>query len=372
MLTRITEIANPGRRQFPKENPDDCQARSVWCLQQFQGRVYVGYGDWDQNRGPIAVWSFGPESYQSRERYPGRYSFAAGASPGMLFTQEYTVQEESIDRYRVLGDRLVIPGIDGNKKHGPDGIVFANLYIREKGSWRKLSSLPRGPHVMDAAEVDNRLIAAVNGLQVSDDGGLSWNDLAPGEEFLGAEEFVRLDNGLLIFGDMEGGSLYHQGKLESHVYDFFPGYGNNRAHRSKAFLNGAVYTTHHGWGASKEASRPLFYFRGFDKAPLVIELFRNKIVSDTLLADGRLYVLTVQSKEKPFVGEIFETQNLRDWTRLASFSAPAMPSALCRLDQRFYVGLANRGYNPLTYDDHKARHYAYADTASGSICVLRR
>jgi hypothetical protein len=49
-----------------------------------------------------------------------------------------------------------------------------------------------------------------------------------------------------------------------------------------------------------------------------------------------------------------------------------MPSAFCRLDGRFYVGLANRGYDPSAYDEHKARRYAFADRASGSIWQLGR
>src|SRR5262249_4246572 len=95
MRTEVTEIASPGRRQFPGDDAEDCQARSVWGLEQFQGWIYVGYGDWDRNRGPIDVWSFGPDSDQSQVRYPGRYSFPAGTSPRLRFTKEYTVQEES-------------------------------------------------------------------------------------------------------------------------------------------------------------------------------------------------------------------------------------------------------------------------------------
>lgn len=372
LLTKATEIANPGRRQFPKDDPGDCQARSIWCLERFQGRVYVGYGDWDQNRGPIDVWSFGPESAQLKARYPSRYSFTAGTSPRLLFTKEYTVQEESIDRFRVLGDRLVIPGIDGNKENGPDGIVFSNLYIRERGLWRKLSTLPRGPHIMDVMELDKCLIALVNGLQMSDDGGLTWKEPVPGQGTQGAEEFVKLRDGLLIFGDGEGGAFYRKGKLETHLYDFFPSYDDGRAHRSKAFLDGVVYTAFHNWGMKKEVDRPLFYFRDFGKPPQIVELFRGKFVRDTLLEDGRLYVLTGLAGEKDFVGEIFATTNLRDWTRLAVFTTPAMPSAFCRLEGRFYVGLANRGYDPLTYDEHKARRYAYADKLSGSIWLLGR
>jgi RNA polymerase sigma factor (sigma-70 family) len=370
MLTRATEVANPGRRQFPKDDPDDCQARSVWCLQEFQGRVYVGYGDWDKNRGPIDVWSFGPDSAETRSRYPGRYSFAAGDGR-LLFTKEYTVQEESVDRFRVLGDKLVIPGVDGNKANGPDFVAFSNVYIREKGSWRKLSSLSGG-HVMDAADFGGRLLAAVAGVKASADGGLSWQDLVPGQPVPGAQEFVPFRGGLLIFGDGEGGSFYRDGKLETRVMDFFPGYGYNRAHRSTPFLGGVVYTTHHSWGRTKETRHPLFFLEDFKEGPKVVEPFRDRAVSDIKAEGDRHYVLSWRAESGGFVGETHSTRDLRDWTRVAAFRVPAIPSAFARLGGSWYVGLANRGYDPAKYDEHRARTYAFADKAAGTIYCLSR
>jgi len=71
-----------------------------------------------------------------------------------------------------------------------------------------------------------------------------------------------------------------------------------------------------------------------------------------------------------FAGEIHSTKDLRDWTRVAAFRGPAMPAAFARLGEVWHVGLANRGYDPATYDEHGMRTYAYADKASGSICRL--
>jgi hypothetical protein len=80
----------------------------------------------------------------------------------------------------------------------------------------------------------------------------------------------------------------------------------------------------------------------------------------------------IDSGDKPvrYVGPA--SAGVLHWSKLAVFSVPAMPSAFCRLDGKFYVGLANRGYDPATYDEHKARRYAYADKASGSIWLVGR
>jgi len=119
LLRTAEEIANPGKRRFPADNPDDCQARSVWCLRAYQGRVYVGFGDWAKNRGPIPLWSFAADDDPQLAARYGRYAFAAVENPRILFTQEYLTQEHSIERYHVWGDRLVLPGIDGLKEAGP-------------------------------------------------------------------------------------------------------------------------------------------------------------------------------------------------------------------------------------------------------------
>jgi hypothetical protein len=372
LLTGAVEIGNPGRRAFPRDTPEDCQARSVWCLQEYQGRVYVGHGDWDKNRGPIKVWSFGPDSAELRGRYPGRYSFAAAGSWGLRFTWEYTVQEESIDLFRVLGGRLAIPGIDGNKEFGPDGIVFGNLYLREKGAWRKLSTLPHARHVMDVAMLGKRLYALADGAWTSEDDGLSWQPAAPEVGSPGGEEWVPFRGGLLALEDGEVALYSADGRATTRRVELFPGYGVGRAHRCVAFGGGVVYTSHHTWGAARDPRHPLMVLRDLAEGPRIFSPFRDRAVRDLLVERETLYVLTARPAEGHFVGEIHATRDLKDWTRLAAFAVPATPNSLARLGGAFYVGLVNRGYDPATYDDHGEHQYAFADRAAGGIYRLTR
>jgi hypothetical protein len=370
LLTRAEQVANPGRRRFPKDDPDDCQARSVWCLQSFGGRVYVGFGDWVKNRGPIPLWSFGPDDDALARRY-GRYSFAVGGNPRLLFTHEYTVQEHSIDRYRVWGDRLVVPGVDGYKEAGPDGIAFANVYVREKGHWRKLSTLPEVVHVTDALGLGERLYAQVDrfagggpAVVVSEDVGLSWTRAAPGDG-----ELAPYRGGVLSLEGTRAQTLA-AGRTTSRRGEFTPGGEPDPPHRVVPFSGGVVYTTSDNFGRSRAKYHPLFFLADAGEGPRLVGPFHDKSVRDVSVAEGTLYVLAGGADPRGgFAGEVYSSRDLTNWVRLAAFPVPATPNALAALGGVWYVGLANRGYDPAECDDLKPSRYAFADAASG--CILR-
>ncbi|MCW3094904.1 MAG: hypothetical protein JWL77_522 [Chthonomonadaceae bacterium] len=377
LLTRAVELGNPARRQFPLDTPDDCQARSIWSLQTYQGRIFVGYGDWVLNRGPIDLWSFAPESAPNAPlatRNPGRRSFLGGEKPRVLFTQEYVVQDHSIDLFRACGARLYVPGMDGNREKGPDGDLFSNLYVREKGHWRKLSSIPQSTHTLDALEQAGRLYAvAVNegsNLWMSRDGGVSWTALNYDNKPVYTDSLARFRDGVLVFGGMDTVYFCKEGRLERHLVELSPGYTFAAPTRRQAFLNGVVYTNDDHWGSSKEPRHPLFYLGDFTEGARIIAQFKDSEVRDLCVEDGVLYVLTSQFEDPLFTGEIYATRDLKHWTRRARFSALARPNSFAMLDGAFYIGLANRGYDPKTYVEKGEHAYAYADKSSGSIWRL--
>jgi RNA polymerase sigma factor (sigma-70 family) len=376
LLTGATELAAPGRRQFPGDDPDDCQARSVWCLQPYRGRVYVGYGDWGKNRGPIQVWSFAPEARDGPAN-PGRYGFSAGQNPRVAFTHEYTVQEHSIDRFRVCAGRLAIPGIDGCREGGPDGMAFGSVYIREKGYWRMLSSLPQARHVYDVLQVGGRLFAAADGpagpVAVSDDDGLSWRPLTAGGASPAGGELAALGDGLLVLGGTRA-DVYRGGELTSHRGEFTPGCEPDAVHRAVPFLGGVVYTTADNYGRSRSPRHPLFFLRDPAAGARLVGPFRDRNVRDLFADGGKVYVLTGRAAgEGRFAAEVYASGDLRAWERLAAFTVPAMPSAVASLGGTFYVGLANRGYGPVDEDsDLREARYGYADRAAGGIWRVGR
>ena len=103
---------------------------------------------------------------------------------------------------------------------------------------------------------------------------------------------------------------------------------------------------------------------------MVISIFKDATVKDVFGEDDNLYVLTSRQAGSNFVGEVFKTNDLSHWTRIAEATVPATPNALAKLGPDFFMGLANRGYDPATYSDYRHNAYAYADKASGEIWQL--
>jgi hypothetical protein len=377
VLKRARQIANPGKKQFPRDDPYDCQARSVWCLVAYEGRVYVGYGDWLENRGPIDVWSFAPDREKpSLASQYGRYAFTAGVHPRLVFLKEYRIQEHSIDCYRVSGSKLLLPGIDGHREVGPDGALFGNVYIREKGSWRKLSTLRNVRHVFDAIAWRKYLVAVADAPGspfLSEDDGLTWKPIAKADGYLDGGHLMPLAGGLLILTAEEACLCEKPGRLNRRRLEVAPGAGHRELHRVTSFRGGVVYSTWDSWGRVNARTYPLYYLKDARADVRLIECFKDQVVRNVVVEGDTLYVLTAKTGMKKFQGEIFATRDLGEWVRLAAFTVPAMPNALARLEGAFYVGLANRGYDPAQGNrDFKAFPYAYADKASGSIWRIER
>jgi hypothetical protein len=129
---------------------DDAYARNLWDLQAFDGRLFIGYGDAVRNSGPTDVITY----------------------EGTHFTREHQLGEEAIHIYRVIGDRLFVPGVDAHRS--PDGF----LYIRANGTWTK-RTLPGVVHVTDVAQHRDRLCVSMQssnegGVMCSRDDGVTW------------------------------------------------------------------------------------------------------------------------------------------------------------------------------------------------------
>lgn len=350
LLTRAVKIGDPARAQFPKDDVEDCQARSIHDLHLYEGRIYIGYGDWNTNRGPIDIWSFEP--VQDGEQ--------------LTFVKEFTVDDESVDVFRDFDGKLYVPGIDSADKV-EDQWALGNLYVKSDGKWHKFRTVPNGIHVLDAAEFDGKLYVTAGtesgaALFESDDGAKTWERC--GESFIDGQyrfhEVVPLDDFLLVTSESVSAAVYKyaDGKLERLLIPMFPGCKAKSwapVHRLKRFQTGVVYLPY--WIGSADA-RPLFYLDDFEHGAVVVGQFRDAHVRDILVLGGMCYVLTAEKQhdESPaFTGNLHTSSDLKRWTRLATFGAPSLPNSIGLANGTFYVGLAN-------HDPWKS-----ADAASGTI-----
>lgn len=124
-------LGNPLREDGHRD-----RALNVWDLQAFDGKIFLAGGSTVNNSGPIKVWAYDPQVQE--------------------FDREYVVEEEAIEHFRVLEDRLYIPAADPTKgdRH--------KFYRREAGKWQRYdSSQVKLAHVRDLIQTDTGEILMV-------------------------------------------------------------------------------------------------------------------------------------------------------------------------------------------------------------------
>lgn len=322
------KIGSPYRDAGSPDTVAGCFARSIWDLQSFEGRVYLGAGDRWNNSGATTVYSFAPGTPTS-------------------FQVELVVDEEMVERFRVYDGRLYIPGTDALESWD-----LGNYYVKASGLWSKRRAIPNGIHVWDVASFGGSLFAYVThqtGLTNyrSSDGGNTWSDLSTtSRDVFGI--MIPLDRELWIFGPCQRGciQIFDGSTVRTVATTIYPHTSKIvRPSRSVRFKDGVLYTD--ADLTLLDTSAPLLYLADLRRGA---SLYRfggatPAGVRDVLVEGGAVHVLAARpdSATGTFQGSIYRSTDLASWTPIASFTVPAPPYSLERLNGSYYVGLGNQG-----------------------------
>ena len=329
-------------------------ARGIRDLQVWQGRVYLGYGDWYANLGPIDIWGYDPitSEFISETVYvnPDR-----PAAP---------VDEESIDRYCVIDEDLYIPGTD---PCCGDGWDFGNFYRNDGTGWVKKRTIPTGLHAFDMLRFQGRLFVATGpndgkALKASDDDGETWVPVIDG-----------LDNTRFYELFEQGGTLYavkgvtqEVPKAPVYLYDgavfqlsgrdLLPDVGSGYyAVRDGVhnFGDEVVYIAWE-WDDTAECYRPMhaLYHASPGADGQRIPFFDDKVPRDVVVNGDEILVLDSGSDRCIFsnlgdpdptgyTATIYSSTDLVNWEEVVSESVTDTPNALEVLGDRTYVGTYN-------------------------------
>lgn len=127
------------------------RAQSVWDLQAFDGRLYLGHGNTTTNPGSNALWSFTPGSD--------------------TFANELTINSEAVETFRVINDRLYVPAAD------PVTGDSQKFYYRDAGSaWQSVSGNPQLAHVRDVIDTGSDLLLVGNTRNPGTDSGIATSN----------------------------------------------------------------------------------------------------------------------------------------------------------------------------------------------------
>ena len=321
---RVEAPGNPGRMIYPAKSM--AYARNIWDMQAFDGRIYFGMGN-SNNDGPARnakggrIWFYDPK----RKR----------------FEIEYRTDEEQVDRFRIIDGSLVVPGHDPT-----DSWKYGNWYRLEAGGWTKHRNIPGGIHCYDMVGFHGKMFAALGTkpnsefVVMSKDGGKSWK----GCGVLGMRAHT-----LFIVGDQLHASLYrgvaaYDGKRfqEDMDREWFPGQSENQRVRlvvrdvrfkGTTLYIGAFRATDHQW-------TPFGLYAAKDPTH-VKQIHLPGKPWDILVKDNVLYVLSALKYEKEgvdWIVRVTATRDLKEWKPLFQFESPTFARSFEYLNGYFYFG----------------------------------
>jgi len=331
----VTCIGNPYRQRFPDDG-QNVFSRNIWDMHLFDGRIYIGGGDFWVNTGPADIYSFAP----------GEEKFAL----------EYTAADEMVSRFFDYEGRLVVPGNDPRESW-----ELGNLYIKEFGKWFKVRTLPKGIHCWHVAYLDGKLYTRIptsgggGAFLASDDWGRSWKPIVFNAPHLTLMTLFTHQGKVHGFDwennvhTLEGDVLACQGNLPP-KYETLTGRVPDTFHRytfrdAVSFGKGVVLITHM-LGNPEYGPYPLFYMESLDKTPSAISVFMDARVMDILLRGNTLYALSTGKSEQGWENKIYSTRDMRSWKCAATFTTESFARSFEEAKGVFYVGIGCSGPYP--------------------------
>lgn len=337
---------------------EDYSARHIWDLQVWRGRVYLGYGDWDTNLGPVRIWYYTPTAGV----FVSETVYVSETRPAAL------LDEEAIDRYVVISDDLYIPGTDPISTNSWN---WGNFY-RNKGTggWVKHRTIPLGIHAFDLASYGGELFVAIgpNGgaaLLHSGDGGLHWSsaisDVEPTHYFNRFYELYGLEGSLFAIKSPTAThtkpTVYHYQGTEfvTTTVDLVPDqFGSLIYVRDGVFVfsDTLLYVP---WSRDtmNSALKPIsaLYQAHIWQNGQRVAFFDGKHPRDVIVTEERVYVLDAGGP-RCIVGEgppdpagytatIYTSEDLVTWEPVVTAHFADTPNALEVLDGFAYVGTYN-------------------------------
>jgi hypothetical protein len=318
----VVKIGNPTLDRYPVEQ--DARPRSVWDMHYFNGRIYIGSGDYWSNRGPVDIWTY----------YDG----------GIGFLKEFTVDEEMVSDFFEFEGKLFIPGNDATEDWS-----FENLYINDPHrtphpGWVKHRTLSGGLHSLDVALFKGKVYASItrdgttSQTLVSTDMGQTWEPFL--EQY---SSFLVFDDFLFVIGDTN--YTYNGITLQTVAPELLLDSWRFSGARTVKFHGGALYSCPLRWGL--EASRLVFLPSnqvvngGVAKE---IARFTNENVRDVVVRGDTCYVMTANEIQQDLLykGRIYTSNDLTNWPMASEFYLPGVPLSFEIMNNRFYVGLGSR------------------------------
>ena len=320
-----TDLGQPYAELYTEEQ---LTSRLSEDMTVFDGKLYVGGGDYDKNTGPVYVMS-----YDLSKR---RWERSGEAVP-----------DEQIKRFRVLGGSLVITGTDP-KETWEKG----NFYRLDKGKWETMRELPGGIHCFDAIQFGGKTFFGLGTQSTSypivifDGETYEPAGFYKGGELLdlSSHEIIRVFNLFVFKGELYA-FLTLDGKDDLEGINYMDLY----------HYNGRFFEFSHGSLPAEDmpdvvSTNAFAYFIMNDSLLVTSDLISFSIVGfgegvtvdDIIEENGTVYVLVhKKSKLKKFESMIFEVSPFGS-QKILGFLTNIPAGSFCKHENSFFFSLGTR------------------------------
>lgn len=331
--TEVKELGIPTDKQFSV----GVMARCPWDIKVFDGKVYVGCGDYNQNLGPVVIWA---------------YDISSGK-----WVNTGSVRDNAVTAFKIIGGKLTAPGID------PMGSWdYGSAYQLDGNKWKTYSKIPNGIHNFDMIEFGGKIYA---GLGVN----FENSPVAVGTAINEVFEFVPIyKNGVevdastmnlwqyraydlfihdqdlyaLVCFTKESGSTLEVYKLNGNQLEYFSDassilstrqYGTNLL-ESKVTFGSSVYF-----------SRGVLYKSSDLQSFSTVNLPSGESVCDLLVSNGKMYLLSYTGSDGGYQVTIYQTEDEESFEKVLDFEYSVRPLSFDLSGDTFYIGMGDRTLN---------------------------
>ena len=328
----ITLVGNPYKERWPDSSGDLVFSRNIWDMILYEGRIYTGSGDYWSNTGPVDIYSFAPGSQD--------------------FLLDYRVLEEMVSIFYIFDGQLVVPGNDPTESW-----LWGNVYFKKHDVWRKARTLPNGLHCFELAFLDDVLFSFVStehipNMLASRDWGQSWDPLVydayPFSPYVYKNRLCVLGSyshvAGTLFGTYDQGVFYSEDMIpRRYVLSEHPAYpaGHSQLNFNTAvpFAYGVVLLTAYNTSDPDNGPYPLYYRYQNRGDPVIIDLFANENVLDTVVRGDTLFVLCTHRQDAWYENAIYSTKDMQTWTCVATFNTDSFARSFEEACGAFYVSI---------------------------------
>jgi len=309
------------------------RARCPWDMVVWNDCLYVGSGDYDSNAGPVDIWCYDREE-------------DAWGNTG-------TVPEEEISRFCIIGNTLVIPGVDPTEDW-----TYGNYYKFEGDEWIKVRSISGGMHNFDIVEYNGRIFCGLGvaageyPIVCSTDNGETFTPIkmykdgalvdTSGSQNVRVYDLFVFNNNLyatFMYGDTEITYDLYRYENDTFVYDnqwyqkiHQVKHTNNIISGKTEFKGNMFFTTGHLYATSDMAN--------FTR----IKFTNSQIVYDLSVYNEKLYALCGEQKENgKYVVSVWvnNTGEATDFCELFNFTYDIPPLSIACHDEGFCFGMGD-------------------------------